>query len=173
MGEPGELPSVGLHRVGHDWSDLAATAAAAAGCHVGKEFLKFQNTSINTSLHSSNYDIFNYCLQRKVLLIRPASVYFYKTKSFDYSSFWSLSHLPTVVQLLIGETQHESGKRGTCVQDSFYMPMRQYLWPKQMYFFCFFRSLLWRTCTSHFSEDGSAFFHLQTQDKIDENTLGS
>ena len=26
-GEPGGLPSVGLHRVGHDWSDLAATAA--------------------------------------------------------------------------------------------------------------------------------------------------
>ena len=28
MGEPGGLPSVGSHRVGHDWSDLAATAAA-------------------------------------------------------------------------------------------------------------------------------------------------
>ena len=26
-GEPGGLPSMGLHRVGHDWSDLAATAA--------------------------------------------------------------------------------------------------------------------------------------------------
>ena len=25
MGEPGGLPSVGLHRVGHGWSDLAAT----------------------------------------------------------------------------------------------------------------------------------------------------
>ena len=28
-GEPGVLPSVGSHRVGHDWSDLAAAAAAA------------------------------------------------------------------------------------------------------------------------------------------------
>ena len=27
MGEPGGVPSMGLHRVGHDWSDLAATAA--------------------------------------------------------------------------------------------------------------------------------------------------
>ena len=27
-GEPGRLPSVGSHRVGHDWSDLAAAAAA-------------------------------------------------------------------------------------------------------------------------------------------------
>ena len=28
-GEPGGLPSMGSHRVGHDRSDLAATAAAA------------------------------------------------------------------------------------------------------------------------------------------------
>ena len=27
MGEPGRLPSVGSHRAGHDWSDLAAAAA--------------------------------------------------------------------------------------------------------------------------------------------------
>ena len=27
MGEPGGLPPMGLHRVGHDWSDLAAAAA--------------------------------------------------------------------------------------------------------------------------------------------------
>ena len=29
-GEPGVLPSVGSHRVGHDWSNLAAAAAAAS-----------------------------------------------------------------------------------------------------------------------------------------------
>ena len=28
-GEPGGLPSMGSHRVRHDWSDLAAAAAAA------------------------------------------------------------------------------------------------------------------------------------------------
>ena len=28
-GEPGGLPSVGSHRVGHDWSDLAAAAACS------------------------------------------------------------------------------------------------------------------------------------------------
>ena len=27
MGEPGGLPSMGLHRVGHDWSNLAAAAS--------------------------------------------------------------------------------------------------------------------------------------------------
>ena len=34
MGEPGGLPSMGSHRVGHDWSNLAAAAAAAAHCLV-------------------------------------------------------------------------------------------------------------------------------------------
>jgi len=29
MGEPGGLPSMGLHRVGHNWSDLAAAAAVS------------------------------------------------------------------------------------------------------------------------------------------------
>jgi len=28
MGDPGGLPSMGSHRVGHDWSALAAAAAA-------------------------------------------------------------------------------------------------------------------------------------------------
>ena len=31
MGEPGVLPFMGSHRVGHDWSDLAAAAAASPG----------------------------------------------------------------------------------------------------------------------------------------------
>ena len=31
MGEPGGLPSIGLHRLGHDWSDLAAAAAVVSG----------------------------------------------------------------------------------------------------------------------------------------------
>ena len=36
-GESGGLPSMGSHRVGHDWSDLAATAAAAADLHKTEE----------------------------------------------------------------------------------------------------------------------------------------
>ena len=31
MAEPGGLPSMGLHRVGHDCSDAAAAAAVAVG----------------------------------------------------------------------------------------------------------------------------------------------
>ena len=39
--EPGGLPSMGLHRVGHDWSDLAAAAAAATSyiCIYANQFI--------------------------------------------------------------------------------------------------------------------------------------
>ena len=33
-GEPSGLPSLGSHRVGHDWSDLAAAAAAVGMCSI-------------------------------------------------------------------------------------------------------------------------------------------
>ena len=33
-GDPGGLRSMALHRVGHDWSDLAAAAAAAATINI-------------------------------------------------------------------------------------------------------------------------------------------
>ena len=33
-GEPGGLPSVGSHRVGHDWNNLAAIAAAVKICEI-------------------------------------------------------------------------------------------------------------------------------------------
>ena len=42
MGEPGGLPCMGSHRVGHDWSDLAAAAAAARGILQTLVELKFQ-----------------------------------------------------------------------------------------------------------------------------------
>ena len=35
MEEPGELLSMGLHRVGHDWSDLAVAAAVVRGYWIG------------------------------------------------------------------------------------------------------------------------------------------
>ena len=43
-GEPGGLPSVGSHRVGHDWSDLAA-AAARLFSHVCAWLMAFLNGS--------------------------------------------------------------------------------------------------------------------------------
>ena len=46
MGEPGGLPSMGSHRVGHNWSDLAVAAAAAGlyspGCSLEGMMLKLK-----------------------------------------------------------------------------------------------------------------------------------
>ena len=47
-GEPGGLPSMGSHRVGHDWSDLAEAAAAAAAWSI---FLLQLKTSKSSILH--------------------------------------------------------------------------------------------------------------------------
>ena len=41
MTEPGGLLSMGSHRVGHDWSDLAAAAAAYTSEHT--EIIKLMN----------------------------------------------------------------------------------------------------------------------------------
>ena len=38
-GEPGGLPSMGLHRVGHDWSDLAAAACIYTSFHCLQSFV--------------------------------------------------------------------------------------------------------------------------------------
>ena len=46
MGEPGGLPSMGSHRVGHDWSDLAAAAAVYTRQH-----MKNQRHYLPTKVH--------------------------------------------------------------------------------------------------------------------------
>ena len=43
-GEPGGLPSMGSHRVGHDWSDLAAAASYIPACFVCVYEIKTQLT---------------------------------------------------------------------------------------------------------------------------------
>ena len=41
-GEPGRLPSMGLHRVGHDWSDVAAAAQIKNPClRIWRKLSKF------------------------------------------------------------------------------------------------------------------------------------
>ena len=55
-GEPGGLLSMGLHRVGHDWSDLAAAAAAAAVINVTPEFHQEYWQHI-TLLHTNFYEM--------------------------------------------------------------------------------------------------------------------
>ena len=63
-GEPGGLPSMGSHRVGHDWSDLAAAAAAnyefiTKEYHLidAKQF--FKNTKIIKKKKRAKFSIWN------------------------------------------------------------------------------------------------------------------
>ena len=49
-GEPGVLPSVSLHRVGHDWSGLAAAAALHSFSLPNNNPL-FGSTPFNSSVH--------------------------------------------------------------------------------------------------------------------------
>ena len=49
-GEPGGLPSMGSHKVGHNWGDLAAVAAAA--CRLYKELFQFNNEKTETQFKS-------------------------------------------------------------------------------------------------------------------------
>ena len=60
--DPGGLPSLGLHRVGHDWSDLAAAAAAAgsqenlgfsSGFFLWQECQSSQQMAFISTLHNS------------------------------------------------------------------------------------------------------------------------
>ena len=54
MGEPG-LPSMGSHRVGHDWSDLAAVAAS-----MKKDVLQFSKLTYSVYVIQLVTDIYEY-----------------------------------------------------------------------------------------------------------------
>ena len=59
-GEPGGLPSLGSHRIGHDWRDLAAAAAAATPriCSISCSLTWWYYLTILSSATS-----FAFCLQ--------------------------------------------------------------------------------------------------------------
>ena len=49
-GEPGGLLSTGLHRVGHDWSDLAAAAAVLPQYQFRQRHDKMKNKKLHTNI---------------------------------------------------------------------------------------------------------------------------
>ena len=70
--EPGRLPSLGSHRVGHNWSDLAA--AAAAECKKNTEESYIKSNSV-VAFQRWNYN----CYLLPVLLL------------YIFSKFWNMS----------------------------------------------------------------------------------
>ena len=60
-GEPCGLPSTGSHRVGHDWSNLAAVAAANIILNI-LYYLILENTTLGINFMSSIWQIWNLSL---------------------------------------------------------------------------------------------------------------
>ena len=75
--EPGGLPSMGSHRVGHDWSDLAAAAVAAA-------FICMHNTCTSYILYAS---LWNSCFMK---LVCPLPLRSLPRAMFDSCACWWL-----------------------------------------------------------------------------------
>ena len=111
MAEPDGLPSMGSHRVRHDWSDLAAAAAAAAeqlnwtdmlisGIYQGMEFLGHMEALCFTS--SGTAKLF------------PNVVHHITTPSAMYNDFtFSVSSL-TIVIIYLFYFSHSSGCEVVC-----------------------------------------------------------
>ena len=60
MGEPGGLPSLGSHRVGHNWSDLAAVAAATVTRRTSLYFKSWPCASLpNSSFNGLTLELWN------------------------------------------------------------------------------------------------------------------
>ena len=57
-GEPGGLPSVGSHRVGHDWSDLAAAVPVVPSqCSIEDTIQIFKEQITNSAQTSNTYQV--------------------------------------------------------------------------------------------------------------------
>ena len=105
--EPGGLPSMGSHRVGHDWSDLAAAAVSK-----GEKRQRTKNKAMTLTLHgqveiplsvSVHTKIITKKSEGRLTVAKPADSLIWEVFLF---SFWqrdcvwrcqSLQHLPQLV----------------------------------------------------------------------------
>ena len=71
-GEPGGLPSMGSHRVGHDWSDLAAAAAGSQEFYFERVKLKRPR---DTQVERSNGRQLDMESNTQVIKVRVLSTY--------------------------------------------------------------------------------------------------
>ena len=82
--EPGGLPSMGSHRFGHDWSDLAAAAAAAMISDVEYIFMCL----LPSSLSSLEYYLFKSFAHFKLDLLLTCKSSLYFIAIYLLSSIW-------------------------------------------------------------------------------------
>ena len=79
-GEPGGLPSMGSHRVGHDWSDLAA--AAADLCKIMHVLLK----NVCVKLLTNEWHCIYFSGKDTVFQYNEKELRIYSVRSMDKSS---------------------------------------------------------------------------------------
>ena len=85
MAEPGGLPSMGSHRVGHDWSDLAAAAVARSFKGTASHF------SINSLPRNSDVILENLKEAYEILIYIPFLMQFLsflKGSGLEKASFY-------------------------------------------------------------------------------------
>ena len=95
-GEPGGLPSIGSHRVGHDWSDLAAAAAAAEHTHL---LLNNHFTFSKMTLHKHMNPTVSQCPEKE----NRGTIFwtFLLTKCVNYQAFYkTIPYITTEASLV-------------------------------------------------------------------------
>ena len=82
-GEPGGLPSMGSHRVSHDWSDLAAEF-----CHLWLQWISIWFWYWSTSRSSGDeFTLFLFVWERHCLFLWKDYCFWVKYSQFKYFSF--------------------------------------------------------------------------------------
>ena len=88
-GEPGGLPSVGSHRVGHDWSDLAA---AAVNTRMAQPFSKARQTQAITGNYQGSVGSCA-CAQPKLKVWPPRQAWGYAVGHYHYLDIFMMQLL--------------------------------------------------------------------------------
>ena len=89
-GKPAGLPSMGSHRVGHDWSDLAAAAAAGElRCRMLQSVTRKKKMVVIMHFYKISLSIFIKSYNQQSL-IRLIFGYILKLNAFHKLSHWSI-----------------------------------------------------------------------------------
>ena len=100
-GEPGGLPSMGSHRVGHDWSGLAAAGRFLLSCFLVMAFsfsLK-EDSSISCKANLVLVSYFSLCISGKLFVFFsshcyiaglhiPGCIFFFLSALYHATLFW-------------------------------------------------------------------------------------
>ena len=125
-GEPGGLPSTGSHRVGHDWSDLAAAAAASWISDCGSRCQKNNSTKWKNKLRQMPW---SYCIEihLDVRSLKPGIAKRKNEDNWPVRQGWlsfALKNVPSVC----GQGQHRTYYHVSASETLFSDPTAQHLW---------------------------------------------